>query len=84
MVCFVVQFETDDGTSMTSLAARTVWLSVWHSDRFGHNVFLGDVIVPLHNYEFEGKPTWYQLQQQQREVWQRTALHIFMHCPAHW
>jgi len=62
------QFETDDASSLSSVAKRTVWLAVWHSDRFRSNVFLGDVIVPLHSYEFEGRPIWYPLQQQGREV----------------
>lgn len=58
------QFETDDA----SLDKRTVWLAVWHSDRFRNNVFLGDVIVPLHGYEFDARPMWYPLQQQGREA----------------
>jgi len=63
-----VQFEDDDVTSESLLEKRTVWLAVWHSDHFGRNVFLGDSVVPLYNYEFEGKPIWYPLQQQGREV----------------
>jgi len=80
VVAHNVQFETDDASS---LEKRTVWLAVWHSDRFRSNVFLGDVIVPLHNYEFEGRPTWYPLQQQGREVGitKFTAYNVCLKCP---
>jgi len=65
-----VQFDDDhdDMSSESFLAKRTVWLAVWHSDHFGRNVFLGDTVVPLYNYEFEGRPISYTLQQQGREV----------------
>jgi hypothetical protein len=26
---------------------RTMWMSVWHSDMFGRNDFLGEVMLPL-------------------------------------
>lgn len=33
--------------TMSELQARTLWLSVWHSDMFGRNDFLGEVMLPL-------------------------------------
>jgi len=32
---------------------RTLQLSVWHYDRFGHNAFLGEVEVPLDSYDID-------------------------------
>uniref|UniRef100_A0A0L8G3J5 C2 domain-containing protein n=1 Tax=Octopus bimaculoides TaxID=37653 RepID=A0A0L8G3J5_OCTBM len=50
----------------SELENRTLWLTVWHNDRFGRNDFLGEVTIPFDYYRFEG-PTlkWHQLQQRQ-------------------
>ncbi|KAA0709452.1 Synaptotagmin-like protein 4 [Triplophysa tibetana] len=37
----------------TQLLTRRLQLSVWHYDRFGHNVFLGEVEVPMDNHDIE-------------------------------
>lgn len=37
----------------TQLLTRRLQLSVWHYDRFGHNVFLGEAEVPMHNHDIE-------------------------------
>ncbi|XKL66038.1 hypothetical protein PGB90_009458 [Kerria lacca] len=39
--------------SLEELKSRTLWLSVWHSDIFGRNDFLGEVHVPLENKVFD-------------------------------
>ncbi|XP_065128518.1 synaptotagmin-like protein 4 [Paramisgurnus dabryanus] len=39
--------------SRTQLLSRTLQLSVWHNDRFGRNVFLGEVEVPIENHDIE-------------------------------
>lgn len=39
--------------SLEELETRTLWLSVWHSDIFGRNDFLGEVVVPLVNKVFD-------------------------------
>ncbi|XP_075445670.1 synaptotagmin-like protein 5 isoform X3 [Ascaphus truei] len=39
--------------SHTQLETRTLQLSVWHNDRFGHNSFLGEVNIPLDSWNFE-------------------------------
>ncbi|XP_043112988.1 synaptotagmin-like protein 4 [Puntigrus tetrazona] len=39
--------------SRTQLATRTLQLSVWHYDRFGHNAFLGEVEVPMDSHDID-------------------------------
>ncbi|KAM9470165.1 synaptotagmin-like protein 4 isoform 2-T5 [Clarias gariepinus] len=39
--------------SRTQLMSRTLQLSVWHYDRFGHNAFLGEVEIPLDCHDIE-------------------------------
>uniref|UniRef100_A0A8D2LL03 Synaptotagmin like 5 n=1 Tax=Varanus komodoensis TaxID=61221 RepID=A0A8D2LL03_VARKO len=43
------------GTDHTQLETRTLQLSVWHYDRFGHNSFLGEVEIPLDSWNFENE-----------------------------
>ncbi|GFT12437.1 synaptotagmin-like protein 4 [Nephila pilipes] len=45
------------------LESRTLWLSVWNSDLFGRNDFLGEISLPL-GYRLLDSPTlrWYPLQ----------------------
>jgi synaptotagmin-like protein len=41
---------------------RTMWMSVWHSDMFGRNDFLGEVMLPLSGQPLEDpSPRWYSL-----------------------
>ena len=41
---------------------RTMWMSVWHSDMFGRNDFLGEVMMPLHGLMLDDpSPKWYSL-----------------------
>ncbi|XP_033214802.1 uncharacterized protein LOC117171527 isoform X2 [Belonocnema kinseyi] len=50
--------------SLNGLEARTLWLTVWHSDMFGRNDFLGEVRMPLENKIFDDpRPQWYPLQE---------------------
>ncbi|KAK7077859.1 Protein kinase C conserved region 2 (CalB) [Halocaridina rubra] len=50
-------------TTMSELDARTLWVSVWHSDMFGRNDFLGEVIIALGDTVFDDViPKWYPLQ----------------------
>ncbi|XP_053164036.1 synaptotagmin-like protein 5 isoform X2 [Hemicordylus capensis] len=49
--------------SHTQLETRTLQLSVWHYDRFGHNSFLGEVELPLDSWNFENQAEeWFMLQ----------------------
>ncbi|MBN3324868.1 SYTL5 protein, partial [Atractosteus spatula] len=49
--------------SHSQLETRTLQLSVWHNDRFGHNSFLGEVEVPFDSWEFENQTEeWFSLQ----------------------
>ncbi|CAI5772401.1 synaptotagmin 5 isoform X1 [Podarcis lilfordi] len=49
--------------SHTQLETRTLQLSVWHYDRFGHNSFLGEVEIPLDSWNFEHQADeWFMLQ----------------------
>ncbi|KFM63564.1 Synaptotagmin-like protein 5, partial [Stegodyphus mimosarum] len=50
--------------TVSELEIRTLWLSVWHSDRFGRNDFLGEVMLPLGSEMFENSGLkWYPLQE---------------------
>ncbi|KYM77494.1 Synaptotagmin-like protein 5 [Atta colombica] len=50
--------------SLGGLETRTLWLTVWHSDMFGRNDFLGEVRMPLENKIFDDPtPHWYPLQE---------------------
>jgi len=42
---------------------RTMWISVWHSDMFGRNDFLGEVMMPMAGQVFDDPSAkWYALQ----------------------
>lgn len=50
--------------SLNGLETRTLWLTVWHSDMFGRNDFLGEVMMTLENKVFDDPtPQWYNLQE---------------------
>ncbi|KAK5920984.1 hypothetical protein CgunFtcFv8_024726 [Champsocephalus gunnari] len=49
--------------SHSQLETRTLQLSVWHHDRFGHNSFLGEVELTFDSWEFDSQmEDWYTLQ----------------------
>nr|XP_020633334.1 synaptotagmin-like protein 5 isoform X1 [Pogona vitticeps]XP_020633335.1 synaptotagmin-like protein 5 isoform X1 [Pogona vitticeps] len=49
--------------SHTQLETRTLQLSLWHYDRFGHNSFLGEVEIPFDSWNFENHADeWFILQ----------------------
>ncbi|NXJ23805.1 SYTL5 protein, partial [Dicrurus megarhynchus] len=49
--------------SQSQLETRTLQLSVWHYDRFGHNSFLGEVEIPFDSWNFENQgDEWFVLQ----------------------
>ncbi|XP_070567396.1 synaptotagmin-like protein 4 isoform X3 [Ptychodera flava] len=39
--------------SESELQTRTLWISAWHNDAFGHNDFLGEIQLPLDDINFE-------------------------------
>lgn len=48
----------------SELENRTLWVTVWHNDRFGRNIFLGEVTINFDYYKFEDPfPRWYPLQE---------------------
>lgn len=50
--------------TLEGLESRTLWLSVWHSDMFGRNDFLGEVTMALENKVFDDPmPRFYTLQE---------------------
>jgi len=54
--------------TLHGLETRTLWLTVWHSDMFGRNDFLGEVMMALENKVFDDpSPHWYPLQERVRE-----------------
>ena len=49
--------------TMEHVEGRSIWLTVWHSDRFGRNDFLGEVTLPLGRSLFDHADLkWYPLQ----------------------
>ena len=50
------------------MLTRTLWLALWNHDTFGHNDFLGEVMLGLDVYHESGytwddpTPQWYPLQ----------------------
>ncbi|KAI1899822.1 hypothetical protein AGOR_G00065710 [Albula goreensis] len=49
--------------SRCQLETRTLQLSVWHSDRFGRNCFLGEAEVPFESWDFDTQAEeWFSLQ----------------------
>lgn len=54
--------------SRGELENRTLWVTVWHSDRFGRNDFLGEVLIPMDTYRFDDpSPRAYSLQTRMQE-----------------
>ncbi|XP_051260630.1 synaptotagmin-like protein 5 isoform X2 [Dicentrarchus labrax] len=48
--------------SHSQLETRTLQVSVWHHDRFGHNSFLGEVELTFDSWEFDSQiEEWYAL-----------------------
>lgn len=46
---------------------RNLWMTVWHSDMFGRNDFLGEITLPLGHDVFENPGLkWYPLQEKVR------------------
>lgn len=49
---------------LSHLELRTLWVTVWHSDIFGRNDFLGEVNINLDGRLFDNpRPQWYPLQE---------------------
>ncbi|XP_068698307.1 synaptotagmin-like protein 2 isoform X2 [Montipora foliosa] len=55
------------------MLTRTLWLTMWNHDTFGHNDFLGEVMLPLDTYQESGfswddpSPNWYPLRERRSE-----------------
>lgn len=55
------------------MLTRTLWLALWNHDTFGHNDFLGEVMLPLDTYQDSGfswddpSPNWYPLRERRPE-----------------
>ncbi|XP_069680537.1 synaptotagmin-like protein 4 [Periplaneta americana] len=55
--------------TLHGLQTRTLWLSVWHSDMFGRNDFLGEVTLALENKGFDDpSPHWFPLQERAEQL----------------
>jgi len=53
---------------LTEVERRTLWLSVWHSDMFGRNDFLGEVMLPLYGRPLDDPtPKWFSLTDRVRQ-----------------
>ncbi|XP_062862052.1 synaptotagmin-like protein 5 [Trichomycterus rosablanca] len=49
--------------SHSQLETRTLQVSVWHHDRFGHNIFLGETELTFDTWEFDTQiEEWFSLQ----------------------
>ena len=54
---------------LSSLESRSLWLTVWHSDMFGRNDFLGEVTINLQGRVFDNPQSqWYLLQERVRQI----------------
>ena len=52
---------------LSEVERRTLWVTVWHSDMFGRNDFLGELMLPLQGQIFDDpSPRWYGLQDRVR------------------
>lgn len=55
--------------SKSELENRTLWVTVWHNDRFGRNDFLGEVTINFDYFRFgESSAKWYPLQERIESV----------------
>ncbi len=63
------------------MLTRTLWLAMWNHDTFGHNDFLGEVMLPLDTYQDSGfswddpSPNWYPLRE-------RVSVFMSLYCHA--
>ena len=55
---------------LDEIERRTLWISVWHSDMFGRNDFLGEVMLPMAGQiaNEDSSPKWYSLQERGRNI----------------
>lgn len=68
--------------SLDRLEQRTLWLTVWHSDMFGRNDFLGEVTMPLENFVFDDPtPKWYTLNERVSFLFNPLALSKYIVYP---
>lgn len=69
--------------SLNSLESRTLWLTVWHSDMFGRNDFLGEVTINLQGKVFDNpQPQWYSLQERV-SIFSRLVFRLVTHFAIH-
>lgn len=62
---------------LNSLESRTLWLTVWHSDMFGRNDFLGEVTINLQGKVFDNpQPQWYSLQERVSICFEMRKFHL--------
>lgn len=55
--------------SKSELENRTLWVTVWHNDRFGRNDFLGEVTINFDYFRFgDSSAKWYPLQERIESV----------------
>jgi len=55
---------TQYSITKSELENRTLWVTVWHNDRFGRNTFLGEVTINFDYFKFDDPSArWYPLQE---------------------
>uniref|UniRef100_A0A8C6U5L1 Synaptotagmin-like protein 5 n=1 Tax=Neogobius melanostomus TaxID=47308 RepID=A0A8C6U5L1_9GOBI len=65
--------------SHSQLETRTLQVSVWHHDRFGHNSFLGEVELSFDSWEFDSQiEEWYSLQPKVHEALAQGTLTVVL------
>ena len=65
-VSFVLQFPV----TLEDVQTRTLLVSVWHSDMFGRNDFLGEVSLALKDMDLANPlPRWFSLQDRVCLLW---------------
>lgn len=61
--------------SHIELCRNKVWVSCWHSDKFGRNKFLGEISIQLDPEVLYGKePSWYELKKRNYYIHQNLAI----------
>ena len=69
---------------LNEVERRTMWISVWHSDMFGRNDFLGEVMLPMAGQVFDDPSAkWFSLQDRvsgEHGDSSRSAIRLFCYC----
>ncbi|CAL8097675.1 unnamed protein product [Calicophoron daubneyi] len=70
--------ELKYGIPYGDLLTRSLQIAVWHKPSVGTNLFLGEVIIPFTDFQFDTGPQWYPLsERRQLTVSPQAALQLY-------